>query len=308
MTQHSSLSIAALIFGLMPACHVFDNGEISTTCDEMDGCGSASGETGIETGGFFGFAVASYDEDNGVLALEYFEDDAVVVSAEVELESEPSSGLEYNANAETFYFTSDSGTVQSVTGDGDIGDVFSSTLEITALEAIGDYILSIVSGSLFQVPKGSAGDDGTVIDGDFGELYGLFVGSNEDVYALDYDGSHSSVFTVDSEAGTAEKTVSGFDDGLRSVGAFVGHQGEIYSCSRAGAIYNVNDLSDGNAVPVAFADDLLDSDAGACGYDATTGSYIIGSSNAIYRLERDGTVQEISAPPSGQYIAIDYVF
>jgi hypothetical protein len=308
MTQHHPFPIVALFLGLSPACHVFDNGEIPKTCDELTGCGSSTEETGLEAVGTFGFAVASYDEDNSVLALEYFEDDAVVLSAEIELETAPSSGLEFNANAETFYFTSSSGDVQSVTADGDQSDVFSSTLDITALEASGDYIYALVSGSVYQVPKGGDGGEGMIINGDFGEGYGLFASPNGEVYALGYDGEASSVLAIDAEAGTASKTIESFDDGLRSVGAFVGHQDEIYSCSRAGAIYNVSDLRDGDTVPAAFASELLESNAAACGYDATTASYIIGSEDAIYRLERDGTVQEISAPPAGQYIAIDYVF
>jgi len=310
MTQHRSFPIVALVLGLSPACHVLDNGEISRTCDEMDGCGSSTEETGleveVEVAGSFGFAVASYNEDDGVLALEYFEDDVVVVSAEVDLETAPSSGLEYNANAETFYFTASSGAVQSVTGEGDSSSIFTSTLDITALEASGEFIYAIVSGGVYQVPKG--GGDGTIVDGDFGEVYGLFTGPNEEVYALENGGLFSSVWTIDGDAGTADATFESFDDGLRSVSAFVGHQDEIYSCSRAGAIYNVSDLIDGGAVPVAFTSELLDSNAATCGYDATTSSYIIGSEDAIYRLERDGTVQELSAPPAGQYIAIDYVF
>ncbi len=309
MTPHRKILTYAALFGALSACHVFDSGEISVSCDEMDNCDPSPADTATPNnkGQLLGFALAAYDATSGLLTLEYVEDDTIVVSKTVTVKTTPGSGLEYAPATASFYFSTSTGLIQHASEAGDVTTIFSSENAVNALESKDSDLYAAIGGVIHKVPEDTL-EDTLVIDGDFNDISDLFTGPNNDLYVLDHDGESASIWTIDTESSTASRSFSGLDGGDRTVGAFVGREDVIYTCSNAGGIYIADELAKGNLIPTAFPSQLFDSATTSCGYDAATGSYIIGTEDAIYRLHRDGSSETISTPATGLYISIDYVF
>jgi len=309
MTTHRNILTYAALFGALSGCHVFDGGEISVSCDELDNCDPSPADTGLANneGQIFGFALAAYDATNGLLTLEYLEDDTIVVSKTVNVTTTPGGGLEYAPTASGFYFSTSTGLIQHVSNAGDVTTIFSTENEVTAIESKDSELYAAIGGVIHKIPEDTL-EDTLVIDGDFNDISDLFTGPNNDLYALDYDGESASIWTINADNSTALQSFSGLDDGARTVSAFVGREDVIYTCSNAGGVYIADELAKGNLIPAAFPSQLFDSATTSCGYDAMTGSYIIGTEDTIYRLHRDGSSETIATPASGLYISIDYVF
>ena|GEM_PF-2742118 len=314
--KYAHFSLAVLGAGFLPACHVFDDGEISATCDELPGCLEVPVDTGdsgtsVVSAGF-GFAVASVDDDGVNYALEYYQGGELIHSL-TGLEN-PSDegfgeGLEYNSETETFFFTVTPTQLYEVSAKTlEVMGYDSTEMEMTALESDGSDIWAILKGS-FQQNIGRIDFSTKTFDKfsvDTSSLDTLFSDGDGGLYLLDR--TDVSVFSIDAAAESIEQVISGFDDGSRVVSAFFGPEDSLYSCSSAGAIYQVSDLESGSLVPVVYSEELAGETVGACAYDASTSSYVVVTQAAVYRLGPDGSLEELATPALDSFAAVDFVF
>jgi len=308
-----SLPLCLMAFGLLPACHVFDNGEITKTCDELPSCGDDSDDTGSSASGSFGFALASGLEDYSQYALQYYQDGELVHDFEADVNLDEAEdfgeGLEYVSDPATFYFTLTSTKVVEVTVSSLEVEMFSLSTDMRALESDGELFYAIMVGDdgdsvIRRVDLENEDFDTYAVSTD--SIDGLFSDADGVVYVLDRE--TPSVLTLDSDSQSADIVASGFDDGTRVVSAFIGPEDELYSCSSVGAVYRVSDLEAGDLVPLVYSEELADISVGLCAYDPTTSTYVLATQEAIYSLGLDGSVETIATPPLDEFLMIDFVY
>ena len=304
----SSLPLSLLAFGLLPACHVFDGGEIDVTCDEIPSCLDVSDDTSASATGSFGFAVASGLEDYSQYSLQYYQDGELVHDLEgtasgVEENGGFGEALEYVSDPPSFYFSLTSTDIIQVTASDFSVEEFTVSTDMRALESDGEQFYAIMGDAIRRVDLANADFETFTVSTD--SIDGLFSDADGGVYVLDRQ--TPSVLALDSEAQSAETLASGFDDGTRVVSAFIGHDDALYSCSSAGAIYRVSDLEAGDLVPLVYSEELEGASVGLCAYDPTTTTYVLATQQAIYSLGLDGSVETLATPPMDEFLMIDFV-
>ena len=314
MMLHRFPALLSLTALALSGCHVFDDGAIDQTCNELPNCGGSTYDTGLDTANDandIGFAIASFDEDASELQIEYIEGGEVVYSVASEVNQAPGfqigEALEYDVAGGIFYFALTgmdivSWPVEDSTGKS--AQMYSLANPIMSLESDGDYLYADINNVLKRVNFETAQFE--ILSNVFESIDGLFADHNDSVYVVDRE--TISVSRLDSESGEIETVASGFDDGTRLKSAFIGYNDELYTCSSAGAIYSVANLADGNQVPSSYSDDIGSSEVAFCAYDPATTGYVLATQEAIYRLNRDGSLETIATPPIGSFVAIDFVY
>jgi hypothetical protein len=154
----------------------------------------------------------------------------------------------------------------------------------------------VATGDNLHAWNASTEATSTAFDADLAGLLAVAAGPDGSVYASDTDGGSPDLYqwTLGS---TPTRLYSDFDvSTARARILFPGPRDLPYSCSTAGAIYNVADLADGSSAPVVFYAGGL-TDVSACAYDPGDETWLLFSaSTGVVRMDAQGRGQVVMAP------------
>jgi hypothetical protein len=279
-------------------CHLFEGLSIDCTAElpcakGVDDTGGDTGGPGPESGWIVSQAadgygrVVAYGPDGAVLkqwddllAVIDYPGDVSALAGSVFYNPGTGSGLVGYGSTLAVLGSDGNTTVSLLYGAAEIYDVdgVAGKAWYSSGDAVYAYPLDQATGH-------------TISPAGLSKVYGLAVIGENVVFTDAADAPDLYVFSTTTDARvSADYDIT--DNAGRAANVFGGPDGEIYSCSDAGAIYNVSQLATSTAYVAIVPDDLHD--VTDCGWDPGDGSWLVFSqSMGVYRITTDGTASVV---------------
>ena len=305
-----------LLLPLLTACHVFADGEIGVTCDELPDCESdadtdADLDTDLDLELSAGVALSTTDVQQW-LATAYAPPD-LTPRLERGGPGDTTGAVAWSVDRNRLYLASDGVLYVLGASKTDITRFEIPTDEpVLDMEPVGQSLYLITESWLLLQPSPNSElerlnetSDGLqflsmTLDGDFLYIISSEGSSGPDLLALETATGARTLLHEDFASSNAR--ING--------DIFIGADGNLMSCSRAGAIYSLDAMLDGDTDPevLSFVESNIE-DALTCGQDARTGRYMVISSASGLFLTTPGEAEiQVQIAEAGHTIDGAYIY
>ena len=266
---------------LLVGCHVFADGEISLTCDDLADCGDADTgspfDTTLDLSLSAGLALSMTDTESWLAGA--FDPPDLTASVQKGGSGSTAGAIAWSADRNRL-FLADGGAFYVFGPDKtDINKFEIPTLEtVLDIQPIGQSVYLITTGWLIEQPSPKA-ELSTINDNSEGLGFVSMTADDTTLYLISDDGSDGSdLYTFDTESDFVDLSAENFDSDAARVDGdiFQGADGALMSCSTAGSIYSLTEMiSTGTtSEDVASVSTSLD-DVLTCGFDTDSGRYLV---------------------------------
>lgn len=246
--------MTALVLWVLGGCHVFEDGSINVTCDELPAC-QTTVDTAEDTGMplpelSLGFGYAAVDEDSWTMTAHNGTLDVVFQRSGLgafqgPFDYDPATGRGIVATADRLY-------VMGPDADSLTSHLMPTTLEPIDMARLSDGIILITEADIvFQETPAETPEikaEGWLFEGrhiavftDGDDAYILNAGKDGRGDLFSYTKGEQLEFKAFSLVEDAQQDLGG--------GGFIGAEGAISFCSNDGEIRHLSDLIDGNQEP-----------------------------------------------------------
>ena len=264
-------------------CHVFADGSISLTCDELSDC-EADADTDADTNADFTLSAGiarSLTVTESWLASAY---DPPDFTAHIEKGGAGSTAgaVAYSAETDRLYVADNGALFVFGPGSDNVNTFELPVVEpVIDIEPIGQSLYLITEHWLL-IQSGPA-QELTLIN-DNGDDLGFASMTAEDttLYIVsDANAAGPDLYAFDTQTDLVETIATGFDNNSARVDGdiFFGTDGELMACSMAGAIYSIDEMLSGSTAAVrTYVSNTID-DVLTCGQDPDSGRYLVASAS-----------------------------
>ncbi|MFT5684022.1 MAG: hypothetical protein ACI8RZ_004963 [Myxococcota bacterium] len=284
------LTHTTALLSLLAGCHVFADGEIPLTCDDLADCGADS-DTDSGTPSEFsvsaGIALSMTDGESW-LAIAYDPPDLNPRVQKGGLGS-TAGAVAWSADRSRLFLADDGALLQLGPNETDIKKFELPTLEpVLDMAAVGQSVFLITDSWIIGQLTPSA--DPVLINSEESLGFISMVSDGALLTVATSDNAGPDLYRLDPKTSEAEIVAEDFDSSADRVSGDLFFDAEVLmSCSNTGSIYDLDDLLGGGAgEPVVSPSTLSLTDVLTCGVDPDSGRYfVISASQGLIILAPD---------------------
>lgn len=288
------LTYTTALLPLLAGCHVFADGEIPLTCDDLADCDPVFGaDSGVPQDAFTlsaGLALSMTDVEQW-LAIAY-DPPALDLQLQKGGYGSTAGAVSWSSDRNRLFLAADGALLAFGADKSDIKKFELPTAEgVRDMVTLNQSVFLISNSWLIKQPSPNA--EAIVLndsDGGLGFVSMVADGLSLYIVAVKDDGG-PSLYRYDTETDDIEMLAEAFDVSTEKIDGdlFLDDAGALMSCSAAGEIYILDEvIADGIETPIVSPSVLTVSDVLTCGIDPETGRFlVISASQGLIVLSPD---------------------